>query len=263
MKGGSGEFEVVPAVDLRGGKCVQLRQGRKEEVIFSSAESPVEIARHWVEQGASRLHIIDLDGAFQETKNNSAVVKKIAESVGVSVVSGVSGVSGERGRAKIQVGGGIRSYERAVELLALPGVERIIFGTAALKSPRLVERVAREFGSERVMVALDVRGGKVAVDGWRETTGLDAKEAAKQAEELGAGSLLFTNIDVEGLMQGVETEVVAEFVRSAGVPVVVAGGVSSAEDVERVREAGASGVVVGSALYTGKLSLEIKFDQRF
>ncbi|OYT66358.1 1-(5-phosphoribosyl)-5-[(5-phosphoribosylamino)methylideneamino]imidazole-4-carboxamide isomerase [ANME-1 cluster archaeon ex4572_4] len=260
MKGGSGEFEVVPAVDLRGGKCVQLRQGRKEEVIFSSAESPVEIARHWVEQGASRLHIIDLDGAFQETKNNSAVVKKIAESVGVS---GVSGVSGERGRAKIQVGGGIRSYERAVELLALPGVERIIFGTAALKSPRLVERVAREFGSERVMVALDVRGGKVAVDGWRETTGLDAKEAAKQAEELGAGSLLFTNIDVEGLMQGVETEVVAEFVRSAGVPVVVAGGVSSAEDVERVREAGASGVVVGSALYTGKLSLEIKFDQRF
>jgi len=260
VKGGSGEFEVVPAVDLRGGKCVQLRQGRKEEVIFSSAESPVEIARHWVEQGASRLHIIDLDGAFQETKNNSAVVKKIAESVGVS---GVSGVSGERGRAKIQVGGGIRSYERAVELLALPGVERIIFGTAALKSPRLVERVAREFGSERVMVALDVRGGKVAVDGWRETTGLDAKEAAKQAEELGAGSLLFTNIDVEGLMQGVETEVVAEFVRSAGVPVVVAGGVSSAEDVERVREAGASGVVVGSALYTGKLSLEIKFDQRF
>ena len=260
MKGGSGEFEVVPAVDLRGGKCVQLRQGRKEEVIFSSAESPVKIARHWVEQGASRLHIIDLDGAFQETKNNSAVVKKIAESVGVS---GVSGVSGERGRAKIQVGGGIRSYERAVELLALPGVERIIFGTAALKSPRLVERVAREFGSERVMVALDVRGGKVAVDGWRETTGLDAKEAAKQAEELGAGSLLFTNIDVEGLMQGVETEVVAEFVRSAGVPVVVAGGVSSAEDVERVREAGASGVVVGSALYTGKLSLEIKFDQRF
>ncbi|PXF51508.1 MAG: 1-(5-phosphoribosyl)-5-((5-phosphoribosylamino)methylideneamino)imidazole-4-carboxamide isomerase [Candidatus Methanophagaceae archaeon] len=255
MKGGSGEFEVVPAVDLRGGKCVQLRQGRKEEVIFSSAESPVEIARHWVEQGASRLHIIDLDGAFQETKNNSAVVKKIAESVGVS---GVSGVSGVRGRAKIQVGGGIRSYERAVELLALPGVERIIFGTAALKSPRLVERVAREFGSERVMVALDVRGGKVAVDGWRETTGLDAKEAAKQAEELGAGSLLFTNIDVEGLMQGVETEVVAEFVRSAGVPVVVAGGVSSAEDVERVREAGASGVVVGSALYTGKLSLENK-----
>jgi len=263
VKGGSGEFEVVPAVDLRGGKCVQLRQGRKEEVIFSSAESPVEIARHWVEQGASRLHIIDLDGAFQETKNNSAVVRKIAESVGVSGVSGVSGESGERGRAKIQVGGGIRSYERAVELLALPGVERIIFGTAALKSPRLVERVAREFGSERVMVALDVRGGKVAVDGWRETTGLDAKEAAKQAEELGAGSLLFTNIDVEGLMQGVETEVVAEFVRSAGVPVVVAGGVSSAEDVERVREAGASGVVVGSALYTGKLSLEIKFDQRF
>lgn len=236
-----GNFEVIPAIDLRGGRCVQLRQGKKEEEIFSSADNPVEIAKKWVMQGATRLHIIDLDAAFQATKNNFAVVRNIAESEGV------------RGKAKIQVGGGIRSYEAAVKFLDV-GVDRILFGTAALKSPNLVETVVNEFSSERVMVALDVRKGKVAIDGWRETTGLAAKEAAKEAERMGAGSLLFTNIDVEGLMRGIEPKVVQEFVSAVSVPVVIAGGVSSMEDVERIKEAGASGVVIGSALYTGKLA---------
>ena len=234
-------FEVIPAIDLRGGRCVQLRQGKKEEEIFSSADNPVEIAKKWVMQGATRLHIIDLDGAFQVTKSNFAVVKTIAESEGV------------RGKAKIQVGGGIRTYEAAVKFLDM-GVDRIIFGTAALKSPNLVETVVNEFSSERVMVALDVRKGKVAIDGWRETTGLAAKDAAKEAERMGAGSLLFTNIDVEGLMRGIEPKIVEEFVSAVSVPVVIAGGVSSMEDVERIKEAGASGVVIGSALYTGKLA---------
>jgi len=239
-----GNFEVIPAIDLRGGRCVQLRQGKKEEEIFSSTDNPVEIAKKWVMQGATRLHIIDLDGAFQATKDNFAVVKNIAESEGV------------RGKAKIQVGGGIRSYETAVKFLDI-GVDRIIFGTAALKSPNLVETVVNEFSSERVMVALDVRKGKVAIDGWRETTGVAAKEAAKEAERMGAGSLLFTNIDVEGLMRGIEPKIVEEFVSAVSavsVPVVIAGGVSSREDVARIKEAGASGVVIGSALYTGKLA---------
>ncbi len=236
-----GNFEVIPAIDLRGGRCVQLRQGKKDEEIFSSADNPVGIAKKWVMQGATRLHIIDLDGAFQATKNNFAVVKNIAESEGV------------RGKAKIQVGGGIRSYEAAVKFLDI-GVDRILFGTAALKSPNLVEMVVNEFSSERVMVALDVRKGKVAIDGWRETTELAAKDAAKEAERMGAGSLLFTNIDVEGLMKGIEPKVVEEFVSAVSVPVVIAGGVSSREDVARIKEAGASGVVIGSALYTGKLA---------
>ncbi|MCK4476486.1 MAG: 1-(5-phosphoribosyl)-5-[(5-phosphoribosylamino)methylideneamino]imidazole-4-carboxamide isomerase, partial [Methanophagales archaeon] len=207
-------FEVIPAIDLRGGRCVQLRQGKKDAVIFSSTENPVEIARRWVAEGARRLHIIDLDGAFQEEKNNFGWIKNIAESAGV------------KGKAKIQVGGGIRTYEVAVTLLEIGsgiGVDRIIFGTAALKSPHLIEKVANGFSSERVMVALDVRKGKVAIDGWRETTGLDAKEAAKQAEEMGAGSLLFTNIDVEGLMKGIETKIIEEFVSSVSVPVIISG----------------------------------------
>ena len=235
-------FEVIPAIDLRGGRCVQLRQGKKEDEIFASTEDPVEIARRWVIQGARRLHVIDLDGAFQEEKNNFGVIKKIADAEGV------------REKAKIQVGGGIRSYETAVELLET-GIDRIIFGTVALKSPHLIEQVANAFSPERVMVALDARKGKVAIDGWREVTGIDAKEAAKQVEKIGAGSLLFTNIDVEGLMKGVEPKIIAEFVSSVEIPVIVAGGVSSIEDVKRIKEAGASGVVIGSALYKGKIDL--------
>ena len=231
---------MIPAVDLKGGNCVQLRQGKKDAVLFS-ADNPVEIAREWVAQGAKRLHIIDLDGAFMEEQSNFVVIKALTESEGV------------KGRAKIQVGGGIRSYEAAVKLLEI-GVDRVIFGTAAFKSPQLIERVVDEFSSERVMVALDARKGKVAIDGWREVTGLDAKEAVKKAEELGAGSLLFTNIDVEGLMSGVDKEFIAAFVGAASVPVVIAGGVSSADDVKWIKEVGASGVVLGSALYKGKIN---------
>ena len=235
-----GSFELIPAIDLRDGRCVQLRQGKKEDEIFASAENPVEIARGWVIQGARRLHVIDLDGAFQEEKNNLGVIKKIADAEGV------------REKAKIQVGGGIRSYETAVELLEL-GIDRIIFGTVALKSPHLIEQVANAFSPERVMVALDARKGKVAIDGWREVTGVNATEAAKQVERIGAGSLLFTNIDVEGLMEGVEQEIIAEFVSSVSIPVVIAGGVSSVEDIGKIKDAGASGVVMGSALYKGKI----------
>ena len=235
-----GSFELIPAIDLKGGRCVQLRQGKKEDEIFASAENPVEIARGWVIQGARRLHVIDLDGAFQEEKNNLGVIKKIADAEGV------------REKAKIQVGGGIRSYETAVELLET-GIDRIIFGTVALKSPHLIEQVANAFSPERVMVALDARKGKVAIDGWREVTGVNATEAAKQVERIGAGSLLFTNIDVEGLMEGVDQEIIAEFVSSVSIPVVIAGGVSSVEDIGKIKDAGASGVVMGSALYKGKI----------
>jgi phosphoribosylformimino-5-aminoimidazole carboxamide ribotide isomerase len=240
-------FEVIPAIDLRDGRCVQLRQGKKEDVIFSTGVSPVEIAKQWVMQGASRLHIIDLDGAFQEEKNNFEVIKAIVESQEVTE------------KAKIEVGGGIRSYEAAVKLLEVAGgacVDRIIFGTAALRSPDLIECVAKAYSSKRIMVALDVRAGKVTIDGWREVTDMDARAAANQAEMLGAGSLLFTNIDVEGLMKGIESKIVEDFVSSVSVPVVIAGGVSSVEDVRRIKKASASGVVIGSALYTGKLEFK-------
>lgn len=240
-------FEVIPAVDLKDGRCVQLRQGRKEDVIFSSVVDPVHIAEEWALLGATRLHLIDLDAALQERRTNFELVQRIVDSLGA------------RGNTKIQVGGGIRSYETAVQLLELGngrGVDRIIFGTAALRAPQLIARIVAEFSAARVMVALDVKAGKVAIDGWREMTNIDAREAAKRVEELGAGSLLFTNIDVEGLMQGIEPRIVQAVVNAVRVLVVVAGGVSTADDVQRIKAAGASGVVIGSALYTGKIDFK-------
>jgi len=237
-------FEVIPAVDLKGGRCVQLRQGKKDAVIFSTTQNPVGVAEHWVQLGAKRLHIIDLDAALQEKQTNFELVSRIAETIGA------------QGRAKIEVGGGIRTYEAAVRLLELGsgrGVDRIIFGTAALHSPELIRDVVTAFSAQRVMVAFDVRNGTVAIDGWRELTAVKATEAAQQAEELGAGSLLFTNIDVEGLMRGIEPKIVEAFVRSVRVPVVIAGGVSSAADVAQIKAVGASGAVLGSALYKGNV----------
>ena len=159
-------MQVIPAIDLQNGKCVRLFKGLEDQSTIYS-EDPIEMLYYWENLGAEMIHIIDLDGAFQEEKNNLGVIKKIADAEGV------------REKAKIQVGGGIRSYETAVELLEL-GIDRIIFGTVALKSPNLIEQVANAFSPERVMVALDARKGKVAIDGWREVTGVDATEAAKQ-----------------------------------------------------------------------------------
>ena len=236
------KFEIIPAIDIMGGRCVQLRQGKKEDMIFS-VENPVEIARKWVEEGARRIHIIDLDGAFQEKRTNFRLIKDIAETKVV------------KEKVNIQVGGGIRSHETAIKFLEI-GVDRIIFGTAALKLPHLIERVAKEFSPERVMVALDARRGKIAIDGWREVTELEAKEVAKETERMGAGSLLFTNIDVEGLTKGIEMKRIEEIVDSVNLPVVVSGGVSSIEDIKGIKESGASGVVIGSALYMGKIDFK-------
>ncbi len=232
---------MIPAIDLKGGRCVQLEQGNKDVELFS-ADDPVGIALHWLSMGVSWLHIIDLDAAFQSGSDNFGVIAEIVEHVRA------------RAGVKVQVGGGLRSYDAALRLLKI-GVDRIIFGTAMLRSPRLVERIADEFSSRRVMVALDVRHGKVAVDGWREVTGLEAKDAVEMAARMGAGSILFTNIDVEGLMSGVDIAVIEDFISHATLPVVVSGGITTVEDIIQIKEAGASGVVIGSALYTGRLSL--------
>ena len=235
-------FEVIPAIDLKGGKCVQLRQGRASDVIFSTNEPPEEIAKCWVALGARTLHIVDLDGAFRGTLVHFQQIKRILEAVHDACSS----------KCKIQVGGGIRDYESAEKLLSA-GVERVIFGTVAFRRPEVVRAVAEDFSKHRVMVALDARGGKVAVEGWQHTTEIGVREAAKHAESIGAGSILFTNIDVEGLMRGVNVSAIREVVRAVSVPVVASGGVSSVEDVLAVCDAGAAGVVVGSALYTGKI----------
>lgn len=234
-------FEVIPAVDMRGGKCVQLVQGVPGSEIVS-LDDPLAVALDWVSKGAKTLHLVDLDGAIEGDRKNAPIIEKIVKTCREKGVS-------------IQVGGGIRSFEDAASLLKL-GVSRIILGTAALQNPELVKKLSSSFGSSRINVALDAKNGKISIKGWTEECAQTPVEMGRKFEELGAGSLLFTNIDTEGLMQGVNPVPTKELVESVSVPVIASGGVSSLADIKTLKNTGAAGVVVGSALYTGRFTLE-------
>ena len=227
-------FRVIPAVDLKGGKVVRLIQGKRDKVTVE-LENPLEVAKMWIEKGAKVLHVIDLDGAFEGKLFHEDVIIEIANIV------------------ETQVGGGIRSLEIAERLLNA-GVERVIFGTLAVKNVKDVKRFAEEY-PKRVMVAVDSKKGKVVVEGWVKKTELTPIEVAKLYEDCEV-SLLYTNVDVEGLVSGVELEKIREVVEGTSLPVYVAGGISSLDDVRAIKRCGAVGVVIGSALYTGKVKLE-------
>jgi phosphoribosylformimino-5-aminoimidazole carboxamide ribotide isomerase len=233
-------FEIIPAVDMRNGKCVQLVQGVPGSELVS-LDDPVAVAKDWVSQGARTLHLIDLDGAIDGTRHNAPIIEEIVKECKPASIS-------------IQVGGGIRSLEDAAGLLRL-GVDRVILSTAAINNPQLVKQLADSFGSERVNVALDSRNGKISIEGWKKQSEHTAVEMGIKFEKLGAGSLLFTNIDTEGLMQGVNTRPTEELVKSVSVPVIASGGVTGLADLIAIKRTGASAVVVGSALYTGKFTL--------
>lgn len=235
------DFEVIPAVDMRDGKCVQLVQGVPGSEIIS-IDDPFAVALEWADKGAKTLHLVDLDGAIEGKRKNATTVERIVKACKEKGVS-------------IQVGGGIRNFEDAAALLKL-GVSRVILGTAALQDPRLVALLADTFGSEFVTVALDAKNGRISIKGWTEECAQTPVEMGRKFEELGAGSLLFTNIDTEGLMQGVNPLPTKELVESVSIPVIASGGVSSLQDLRILKETGASGVVIGSALYTGKFTLE-------
>ncbi|UPW01987.1 1-(5-phosphoribosyl)-5-[(5-phosphoribosylamino)methylideneamino]imidazole-4-carboxamide isomerase [Halorussus gelatinilyticus] len=232
------EFEVVPAVDMQDGEVVQLVAG--ERGTEKTYGDPVEAAEQWVERGAETLHLVDLDGAFEGERENAPAVEAIIEAVGEDV--------------DVQLGGGIRTVEDATDLLAR-GVDRVILGTAAVENPAIVEEISAEYPGS-VTVSLDAKDGEVVVSGWTEGTGLDPAEAAARYEELGAGAILFTDVDVEGRLAGVQTDRVREVVEAVDIPVVASGGVATLDDVRALREAGAAAVVVGTALYEGEFTLE-------
>jgi phosphoribosylformimino-5-aminoimidazole carboxamide ribotide isomerase len=232
------EFEVVPAVDMQDGEVVQLVAGeRGTETTYGD---PVEAAEQWVERGAETLHLVDLDGAFEGERGNAPAVEAVLDAVGEGV--------------DVQLGGGIRTVEDATGLLAR-GVDRVILGTAAVENPEIVAEITAEYPGS-VTVSLDAKDGEVVVSGWTEGTGLDPAEAAARYEELGAGAILFTDVDVEGQLAGVQTDRVREVVEAVDIPVVASGGVATLEDVRALREAGAAAVVVGTALYEGEFTLE-------
>ena len=235
------DFEVIPAVDMRGGKCVQLVQGVPGSEIIS-LDDPLAVALDWVVKGAKTLHLVDLDGAIEGKRKNAPIIEGIVKACK------------EKGVC-IQVGGGIRNFEDVAALLKL-GVSRVILGTAALQDPELVRLLAGAFGSASITVALDAKNGKISIKGWTEECVQTPVEMGRKFEELGAGSLLFTNIDTEGLMQGVNPIPTKELVESVSIPVIASGGVSSLQDLRILKETEAAGIVIGSALYTGRFTLE-------
>ncbi|ABE52250.1 1-(5-phosphoribosyl)-5-[(5-phosphoribosylamino)methylideneamino]imidazole-4-carboxamide isomerase [Methanococcoides burtonii] len=233
-------FEVIPAVDMKGGKCVQLVQGVPGSEMIS-LDDPVEVALDWVSQGARTLHLIDLDGAIEGNRTNAPIIKKIVEKCKPQGIY-------------IQVGGGIRSFEDAATLLDI-GIDKVILSTAALKDPELIKKLSDEFGSEHINVALDSKNGKISIEGWTKESEHTAVEMGSQFEEKGAGSILFTNIDSEGLLNGVNPKPTEELVNAVTIPVIASGGVTTLEDIVTLKNTGAAGVVVGSALYKKRFTL--------
>ncbi len=228
---------VIPALDLKDGKCIRLRQGdpRKKTI---ELENPLEIARNWEALGAPRLHLVDLDGAIGGERKNEQIVREIIQELAIPV----------------QFGGGIRSIEDARLFLDL-GAEKIIIGTIAIQEPKIIEKLAEKYGGERIIVALDSRGGKVVVKGWTESTDIKAAEIVKKFER-NAGEVLFTNVDVEGMMKGIDEKAIKEMIDSTSLGVLVSGGVTSLDDVKKIKKLGAEGVVIGSALYRGKIDFK-------
>ena len=229
---------LIPAIDLKDGKCVRLRQGKMEDATVFS-DDPVAVARRWVEAGARRLHIVDLDGAFAGKPRNAPVVRAIAESFP---------------DLPIQVGGGIRD-EETIDTYLDAGVRYVIIGTRAVTNPHFVNEICAEFPGH-VIVGLDARDGKVAIDGWSKLSHHDAADLARQFEEDGVEAIVYTDIRRDGMMSGVNVEATVSLAQAIHIPVVASGGITNLDDVRRlcaVAEEGIAGAITGRALYEGTL----------
>jgi len=229
---------VIPALDIKDRKCVRLVQGDySSEEIFSS--NAVETAKKWEEEGAELLHIVDLDGARCGNLQSLELITRIVSELTIPV----------------QVGGGIKDYNIARKLFDA-GVARVVVGTAAFRNPSVIKKIIAEYGAQAVCVAVDYRKDSVAIEGWQRSLNLSPFECSERIEELGAGFVLLTSIERDGMLSGVDIRAIRKMVRSTKAQVIAAGGVSSIDDIRRIRETGAYGVVVGKALYKGRIKLK-------
>jgi phosphoribosylformimino-5-aminoimidazole carboxamide ribotide isomerase len=232
-------MEVIPAIDLLDGKCVRLYQGDyQQSQVFS--DNPLEVARQWVNQGATRLHIVDLDGAKQGKPTNLQAIAAIAQDIAIPV----------------QVGGGLRNYENVKQILDL-GVERVILGTVAVENPNLVAELTKAF-PQSIVVGIDARDGKVATRGWLETSQVEAIDLAQRMANLGVAAIIYTDIHRDGTLTGPNLAALRQLAQAIAIPVIASGGVSSLTDVLSLlalEPSGVTGVIVGQALYTGALDL--------
>ena len=229
---------LIPAIDLKDGKCVRLRQGRMDQdTVFS--DNPVAVAARWVEAGARRLHIVDLNGAFAGKPVNAAVIEAIAAA---------------HPELPLQVGGGIRD-EETVEAYLAAGVRYVILGTKAVNTPHFVSDLCVEFPGH-IIVGLDAKDGKVAIDGWSKLSGHDVVDLAQRFEDDGVEAVIYTDIGRDGMLTGVNIEATVRLANSVRVPVIASGGITSLDDIRRlceVAETGIVGAITGRAIYEGTL----------
>lgn len=229
---------VIPAIDLKEGKCVRLLQGRMEDATVYS-DNPEDTAKRWVAEGAELLHIVDLDGAFTGGMKNISAIEAIRKAI----------------RIPIEVGGGIRDMERIDQLLSL-GVNRIILGTVAVEKPELVKEACKKHPG-RILVGIDAKNGFVATKGWVEVTQIKAKELALMMQGYGAAGVIYTDISRDGMLTGPNIEATREMVESLKISVIASGGISSIDDIKRLSKIkGLWGAITGKAIYSGALNLK-------
>ncbi len=229
-------MQIWPAIDLRGGKCVRLRQGDYcQETVYG--DDPSAMARRWIDQGAEQLHLVDLDGARDGQLANREAIASILAAVSVPC----------------QLGGGIRTQETIVQLLDL-GLQRLVIGTQALKHPEWFRDMCHKY-PHRLVAGIDARGGRVATDGWLETSGVDATHLAEGLSSQPIAAIVYTDIAKDGMMEGPNLSAMTEMASAVSLPVLASGGVTTADDVRRLTSTGVAGCIIGRALYEGSLTL--------
>ncbi|NWG21598.1 MAG: 1-(5-phosphoribosyl)-5-[(5-phosphoribosylamino)methylideneamino]imidazole-4-carboxamide isomerase [Chloroflexi bacterium] len=229
-------MQIIPAIDIKDGRCVRLYQGNFQRATVYD-DDPVAVARRWVEQGASRLHLVDLDGARSGRPVHADVIGAIVRSVQVPV----------------QLGGGLRTEAAVASALAL-GVARVILGTAAVNEPDLVARLVQRFG-DAIVVGVDARDGRVATEGWTDVAALRAADLVEQVAALGVRRVIYTDISRDGTLSEPNVAATAALVRPGGPAIIASGGISAIDHLRRLAAVGVEGAIIGRALYTGDLSL--------
>lgn len=235
-------MRIYPAIDIKNGKCVRLRQGNFDDMTVYN-DNPVEVAKEWIKNGASYIHLVDLDGAREGSGVNSDIIKEIANLSDVPV----------------QTGGGIRTIEDIENKLAL-GVRRVILGTVAVKNPEIVKEAVEKFG-DAIAVGIDAKNGMVAVSGWEEVSEVSAVDLCVKMRDYGVKTIIYTDISKDGMMSGPNIEDTKEIVDATGIDIIASGGVSGMNDLENVDKINAHGAIIGKALYTGAINLKEAVDR--
>ena len=230
-------MQLYPAIDMKNGQCVRLRQGAFKDITIY-ADAPEKVAAHWQEKGASFLHLVDLDGALAGYSVNEEVIRRIADTVSIP----------------IEIGGGIRSKEAVERMLDL-GVRRVIIGTKAAEHPEFLRDMVRTFGEEAIVAGVDAKDGMVAVEGWEKVSSLTASDLCLTMKEYGVRHIVYTDISRDGMLSGPNVEATRKLTEETGLDIIASGGVSCMEDLKCLHEAGIRGAIIGKALYENRIDL--------